>query len=140
MIWKKKHTWPVWTSQSQKWKAHDFRNGSDHLIRKMMSWRIEGTTQSSFWLIQIGHLFFFPPFSLVGCPVEESLLLSTGLLFSRSTLDLLERGCSENVLEKIFSAVSVQCCRRKSQNPSKSFEGKKQFNYYFFLSFRSNHS
>lgn len=45
---------------------------------------------------------YFPPFSLVGCPVEESLLLSTGLLFSRSTLDLLERGCSENVLEIIF--------------------------------------
>ena len=34
--------------------------------------------------------------------MEESLLLSTGLLFSKSTLDLLERGCSENVLEKIF--------------------------------------
>ena len=34
--------------------------------------------------------------------MEESLLLSTGLLFSRSTPDPLERGCSENVLEKIF--------------------------------------
>lgn len=59
VIWNKKNnTWPVWTSQSQKWKAHDFQNGSDHLIRKLISWRIEGTTQSSFWLVQIGHLLF----------------------------------------------------------------------------------
>ena len=47
-------------------------------------------------------LVIFLPFPLIGCPVEESLLLSTGLLFSRSTLDLLERGCSENVLGKFF--------------------------------------
>ena len=136
---KKIHTWPVWTSQSQKWKAHDFRNGSDHFIRKMMSWKIEGTMQSSFWLVQIGHLLFFLPFPLIGCPVEESLLLSTGLLFSRSTLDLLERGCSENVLGKFFLPFQSNAAGGNLKILRKVLKGKNNLINIFF-SFRSNHS